>query len=162
MAFRAVVSLSSFLAVGCADGLPRADTRPSDASSEAAQDAACRVPEHLVVESPDGSAPCGDVPLTILRENCTGGICHHAGTNPAGHMNLLSPCVAERLVGVVSSCNGRLLIDPAQPDRSFILEKLENDRPECGGERMPFRSRLPGEKIECVRRWIDAVVEAVR
>jgi hypothetical protein len=75
-------------------------------------------------------------------------------------MNLLSPCVADRLVGVPSSCNGRLLIDASDPARSFILEKLEKDMPECGGERMPYRSRLPDAEIECVRRWVYAVAAA--
>jgi hypothetical protein len=126
----------------------------------------CRIPEGLTSQKldagVDGGPACGDVPASILRETCVGGICHHAGKIQAAHLNLLSPCVADRLVGVVSSCNGRLLVDPAAPERSFILEKLEKAAPECGGQSMPYANHLPANELECVRRWVYAIARAPR
>jgi hypothetical protein len=161
--FVPAVVLLALYAGACTNAPPGA-REGTDAARETGVggDGACGFPEHLDVGAPDGAADCGNVPVTILGENCVGGICHHAGQNPSGHLNLLSPCVADRLVGVPSSCSGRLLVDPDAPARSFILDKLENDKPECGGARMPFMNRLPDAKIECVKRWVYAVSASAR
>jgi hypothetical protein len=76
----------------------------------------------------------------------------------AADLDLVSPCVADRLIGVASTCNGKLLVDPARPSSSFLLEKLETTKPECGGASMPFGALLPASNIACVTRWVNAVV----
>ncbi len=99
---------------------------------------------------------CGDVVSTIILETCVGSICHHAGPVQAAHLDLMSPCVADRLVGVASTCDGRLLVDPERPEQSFILDKLENDTPQCG-VRMPFDNYLSAPDLACMQRWVYAI-----
>ncbi|HEX7668429.1 MAG TPA: hypothetical protein VF395_02540 [Polyangiaceae bacterium] len=99
---------------------------------------------------------------TIIRETCVGGICHHAGRVQAAHLDLLSPCAADRLVGVRSTCNGRLLVDPVAPEKSFILEKLSNPAPECGGKQMPYDNHLPPDQLGCMKLWVYEIARAPR
>ena len=99
---------------------------------------------------------CGDVVTSIIHETCVGTICHHDGPTQAAHLDLLSSCVADRLVGVASTCHGRLLVDPARPGQSFLLEKLERDAPECG-VRMPYENQLPPTELACMRDFIFAI-----
>lgn len=112
------------------------------------------------IAQPPIDAACGDVPEAILRENCTGIICHHSGEGSPMGLDLLSPCVADRLVGRTSSCNGRLLVDPHAPEASFILEKLSSDAPECGGKSMPYGSHLPPAELACTRAWVLGIAAA--
>jgi len=128
-----------------------------DANYEDTGPPVCRIPESPMVDAGFDGADCGDVPNGIIRETCVGGICHHTGPVQAAHLNLLSPCVADRLVGVTSSCNGRLLVDPTDPARSFILEKLEQPKPECGGQTMPYANNLPARELACVKAWVFAI-----
>ena len=158
---------AALLAFGCntqgSGGATLADAALDGPSMPDDRAGFCRIPETVELEGGfDGSATCGDVTESIIRETCTGGICHHAGQGPAGHLNLQSSCVADRLVGVTSSCNGRFLIDPAAPEKSFLLEKLEKDKPECGGESMPYANHLPPKELECMRAWVYAVARARR
>jgi hypothetical protein len=91
----------------------------------------------------------------IFVTTCAGGVCHHSGADRARGLDLLSGGPARRLVGVPATCAGRLLIDPVTRERSFLLEKLSSDTPECGGSRMPRSGDpLPPETIACVRAWI--------
>ena len=99
------------------------------------------------------------MPGSIVQESCLGTFCHHAGESPAGNLDLSSPCVADRLVGVAASCRGRLLIDPQTVERSFLLEKLERNDPECGGESMPYDSHLSAHDLSCMQSWVRAVLK---
>ena len=44
-------------------------------------------------------------------------------------------------------------INPARPDDSFLLEKLEGPREGCG-DRMPLVGFLDQAEIACVRDWV--------
>jgi hypothetical protein len=98
----------------------------------------------------DGAAslPCG------LPESCGGGACH-GGSRPAADLDLESPHAAERLVDVPSvMCEGRVLVDSADPERSFLLEKVASREPECGA-RMPFvGDGLSPEDVACLEALI--------
>lgn len=96
--------------------------------------------------------------VDVFVTDCSGGVCHHSGCDPARGLDLRSPDVADRLIDVASSCNGRLYVDPNDIDHSFLLEKLQSDTPECGS-RMPLvGTTLPAETIQCVRDWIVTVL----
>jgi hypothetical protein len=96
-----------------------------------------------------------DVQTEILLPRCGDSICHDA-QNPEANLDLISPNVERRLVGVrATQCTQRLRIDPAMPELSFLLEKLERDDPECG-DRMPVREQpLSRNEIACVRDWVE-------
>jgi hypothetical protein len=98
----------------------------------------------------DGAAglPCG------LPESCGGSACH-GGSRPAAELDLESPRAAERLLDVPSvMCEGRVLVDSAHPERSFLLEKVASREPECGA-RMPFvGDGLSREEVACLEALI--------
>jgi hypothetical protein len=103
----------------------------------------------------DGTYCPPDVDVaTIFHDRCGGAICHGAGATPAGGLDLESPGLAERMVGVASEeCEGRLRIAPGDPSSSFLIEKLEGPEPGCG-EQMPPVGALSPNEITCFRRWI--------
>jgi len=51
----------------------------------------------------------------------------------------------------------RVLIDPAQPDNSFILEKLNFMDPQCGDQMPPLGTTLMTDELTCIGEWVDSV-----
>ncbi|MBM4364029.1 MAG: hypothetical protein FJ104_15220, partial [Deltaproteobacteria bacterium] len=90
-----------------------------------------------------------------LTSSCAGRFCHAAET-PAADLDLASPGVEARLVGVGSSCGGIPLIDPANPAESFLLQKLTAIEPACGVP-MPLGGELPPDSVRCLEQWVYAV-----
>jgi hypothetical protein len=143
----------------------------SDAHAAVDRDAAlpasisCRVADDLAIEDDDldGSAleNCHDVPRTIIANNCTGTICHYSGKDRKAGLDLMSPCVADRLIDKVSTCQGKLIIDLNDPPKSFILDKLESDKPACG-ESMPWTGHLPPAQLACTVAWVHSVIRAAQ
>ena len=95
---------------------------------------------------------CGDVEKTILVAKCNGAGCH--GTMaPQKGLDLESPGVAARVVGVAAKACQGILADPSSPATSLLYTKLlaEND---CES-RMPLaRPVLSAMETECVKTWI--------
>ena len=128
----------------------------------------CKIPDALVLtdDDADGGLPpdCENIPRTIIANNCIGGICHHTANKfqaPAGQLDLMSPCVADRLINKVSMCQGIVLIDPVHPEASFLLNKLEAETPICG-EPMPWTGHLPPDQVRCMDIWVHAVAKAAQ
>ena len=98
-----------------------------------------------------------DVPKDLFIPTCGNAICHDADM-PAGELDLATEAglIAELVGHPASGCAERLRIDPDAPEKSLLLEKLSEDRPECG-ERMPLGDKLPLDTIACVRDWIIEV-----
>lgn len=111
-----------------------------------------------------GPAPC---PVSVedethpFRTSCVSGTCHDP-QKPAGALDLLSPNPEDRMIGIASAhpfCKHRLLIDPANPASSFLLEKISRSDPECGG-RMPFGpAPLTEASVACLQKWITTVLD---
>ncbi|HKU40887.1 MAG TPA: hypothetical protein VJR89_22150 [Polyangiales bacterium] len=141
-----------------------AGTRAPDAGMVDAGPPKCRIPDDLMLMQDDadgGLAPdCYEVPRRIITENCIG-YCHHSRGAPSGGLNLMSPCVADRLLDVRSRCEGIPYIDSANPEHSFILDKLQSDKPRCGAS-MPDGAHLPPNQVACMNAWVHAVVRASR
>lgn len=94
-----------------------------------------------------------DVPA-LFRSKCGSSTCHQ-GDDPAAELDLVAPGVFERLENVpATQCEGRVRIDPLEPNSSFLVEKLRGTQPVGCGERMPFVSFLTGAEIACVQRWV--------
>jgi hypothetical protein len=130
--------------------------------------AVCTIPDDLPFEASDGDdggvAPdCMNVPRTIVANNCIGGTCHHAPNRfqgVAAMLDLMSPCIADRLVNVPSkTCKGIPLIDANRVENSFLLNKLEAEEPICG-QPMPLGDHLPIAQQRCMHAWVNAVVRA--
>ena len=96
----------------------------------------------------------------IFDKSCANSACHAAPAN-AGNLNLTYGLSYQDLVGRVpqnpaAAAAGTKLIDPGNPENSFLLTKLIDPTPEQG-VRMPFNAgTLHTGKIEAIRTWIAA------
>jgi hypothetical protein len=102
-----------------------------------------------------GSGSCGDVVTRIFVPSCGGTGCH-SGVGPQQGLDLVSPGVASRVVGVAAKQCLQLLADPANPEQSVMYTKLLT-QPDCGAAQMPLaRPPLSSADVACVLAWIAA------
>src|SRR5688572_32827920 len=81
-----------------------------------------------------GENPAAACAVEVFGRACSAAACHDS-ESPTGGLDLASPDVGTRLVGVASTdpmCTDRDLVDLANPDNSFLLEKVELTSPQCG------------------------------
>ena len=96
----------------------------------------------------------------IFDKSCANSVCHAAPAN-AGNLNLTYGLSYQDLVGRLpqnpaAAAAGMKLIDPGNPENSFLLTKLIDPIPEQG-VRMPFNAGvLHSGKIDAIRTWIAA------
>lgn len=96
-----------------------------------------------------------DVPM-LLAERCSGDVCHSAET-PAAGLDLTSPNLASRVVGVAASgCEGQVLVSPEGATRSLLFGKL-GPNPACGSPMPLGGDPLSADEVECVGAWIADV-----
>ncbi|MEN9579858.1 MAG: hypothetical protein RJA70_2867 [Pseudomonadota bacterium] len=127
---------------------------------------------------PDGSsgdedllpAACGDVPRDLFGDpkKCGSSSCHGSEGQPpisAGRTDLGSKPddVFKAMLGFKlkgGACEGRLVIDPLEPEASLLLAKLSEPAP-CGLP-MPLGSGLGVQEKECIELWIKAEIAAAK
>jgi hypothetical protein len=96
----------------------------------------------------------------IFDKSCANSACHAAPAS-AGNLNLTYEFSYQDLVDRVPQnpaalAAGMKLIDPGNPENSFLLRKLMNPTPEQGA-RTPFNAgTLHSGKIDAIRTWIIA------
>lgn len=129
---------------GCAGSLedPEMFTTQSDAGA----------PVEAAVEAAPGPT-CPDVPM-LFASSCGTTGCHDA-TTKAEALDLVSPGLASRLVGVPSVEGVGLLIDPSTPSKSVLYTKLLASPP--FGARMPTGGSLDSSTTACVLAWITSL-----
>jgi len=112
----------------------------------------------------DASTTCPpgyDVPKDLFAKRCVQNC--HSKKDKKGKLDLESPDVASRLIGVPSGnadCAVHLLIDPADPDQSYLLEKLEDSSPACGKQMPNTPKKATAAERDCVRQWVSGLVGA--
>jgi hypothetical protein len=100
---------------------------------------------------------CAEVMRSVLL-TCGSIVCHDPFSGGIGlQLDLSSAAdLPASLVGTPSSasCGAIPYIDPEQPDRSLLLQKLEDDPP-CG-DRMPAGDRPPLDAVQraCLTTWV--------
>ena len=114
----------------------------------------------------DGGLSGGCDAEQLLETSCGSSACHDS-SGPAADLDLVSPNLAQRLVGVPASCSSgmtetgcecgdRELVtaDPNEVDNSYLLEKLTSSTPACD-DPMPLLAAepLPASDVECIRQW---------
>jgi hypothetical protein len=100
-----------------------------------------------------GDAGCIDVPTGVFAKICATAGCH-SSTDMIQGLDLQSPGVASRVVGVCAR-GGGTLADPSNPSHSVIYTKLGPTPP--FGSRMPLgMTPLDGATLACVLAWIAA------
>ena len=96
----------------------------------------------------------------IFDKSCANSACHAAPAN-AGNLNLTYGLSYQNLIDRIPQNSaavaaGMKLIDPGNPDNSFLLTKLMDTTPEQGA-RMPFNAgTLHAGKIDAIQTWIAA------
>jgi hypothetical protein len=98
--------------------------------------------------------PCGDVVTRVLVPSCGGTGCHSA-TAPQQGLDLVSPDVTSRVVGVSAKVCGSILVDPQNPEASLMYQKLL-PLPKCGAQMPLARPPLSSSDTACVLAWIAA------
>ncbi len=94
---------------------------------------------------------------TILADSCGKSDCHD-DTAPASDLDLLSPGVENRVVGVNSigsGCTNRVLVVAGDPDSSYLMDKVLDLPGICFSPMpVPGTGELSAEEIEVLRQWI--------
>lgn len=120
-----------------------------------------RVSSSFGQTAPDENAAYHDIQEYIFDKSCANSVCHAAPAN-AGSLSLTYGLSYEDLVGRVpqnpaAAAAGMKLVDPGNPDNSFLLTKLIGPAAPEQGARMPFGGGvLHNGKIEAIRTWIEA------
>ena len=145
--------------------LARHGTRPARATLRASvsmasgRDVADRM-TFICAHPPGATATFATLQRKIFTPGCATLSCHGAGN--AGGMTLAAGAAYANLVGVPPSNSaalaaGLLRVAPGDPDRSFLLRKLEGALGPDEGQPMPrVGAQLPPALIDLVRRWIAA------
>jgi hypothetical protein len=101
----------------------------------------------------DAATACPDVPNALFVPTCAAAPCH-SEANKAQSLDLQSPDVANRLVGVPATEGDGLLIDPTHPSQSVVYTKLTSTPP--FGARMPLGiTPLDDATLACVLSWVS-------
>ena len=110
------------------------------------------------LEDPDrfliNAETCVEYTELVMQERCSAATCHTT-VNPAGELDLQSPRIGERLVGVEAPGCGGTIVDPDDPFESIIYRKLLGTPP-CGAQ-MPGAGEVLSEaEANCFLDWIVA------
>ncbi len=107
-------------------------------------------------DNSDGAGTLTAATLAQVREvfaiSCAISGCHSGG-EPAAGLSLEGD-FATRIVGVASGQRPDLkLVDPGNPDGSYLLIKVRGDD-EIVSQQMPPSRTLPAGQVEIIRAWI--------
>ena len=118
--------------------------------------AGCGGDDSTVGPDGEGEGRLTEASLAQVREvfavSCAFSGCHSGG-EPAAGLSLEGDFAA-RIVGVASEQrSGFLLVDPGNPDESYLLMKVRGDD-EIISQQMPPGNPLSAEQVEIIRAWI--------
>jgi len=92
----------------------------------------------------------------VFEPACAGSGCH-SGDDPAAVLDLTTEDAARALVTVAAgTCDGWTLVNPEDPESSFLWDKVHSPLPACG-DPMPMGRGLRAAELLCLRRWIENV-----
>lgn len=119
-----------------------------------------RVSNRFGETAPDENAAYHGIQEYIFDKSCANTACHAAPTNVA-NLNLTYGESYENLVGRLpqnpaAAAAGLKLVDPGNPENSFLLTKLSGIRDPSYGAQMPVVGELHTAKIDAIRTWIAA------
>ena len=149
------MTLSALLLTGCPGTLEHKERFLVDAGEAGGGDGDA-APAHAGSDAGAGAAggPCGDVIARVFVPSCGGTGCH-GPTGTQQDLDLVSPGVRERVVGVPGTGCASTLVDPSNPEASLIYRKLL-PAPPCGAPMPLARPPLSDQDVACVLAWIAA------
>ena len=160
-----VVNIQDLVLVAASFGHPR--DRNAEQDPDVNRDGTVNVLDLVRVSNsfgktaPDENSAYHDIQEHIFDKSCASSACHAAPAN-AGNLNLTYGLSYEDLVGSVpqnpaAAAAGMKLVDPGNPENSFLLRKLMGPTGPEQGARMPFGGgMLHNGKIDAVEMWIEA------
>jgi len=150
------ITLAALLLAGCPGTLEHKERFLVAVAGASNDSDGGAVPVEAGSDADTGSdlGPCGDVVTRIFVPSCGGTGCHDA-TGPQQDLDLVSPGVAARVVGVPGLGCASTLADPANPEASLLYQKL-SPTPPCGSPMPLARPELSEEDAACVLAWIAA------
>ena len=159
LAFVTPLALSALLLTGCPGTLDHPERfllAVAGAPGSGGGDSAARAGADAGSDADAGpdNGPCGDVVTRIFIPSCGGTGCHGAN-GPQQDLDLVSPGVAARVVGVPGTGCVSILADPTNPEASLIYQKL-SPTPPCGSPMPLARPALSDDDAACVLAWIAA------
>lgn len=120
-----------------------------------------RVGSSLGQTVPDENSTYHDIQEYVFDKSCASSTCHAAPANSRG-LSLEYGLSYDALIGVVpqnpaAAAAGMKLVDPGNPENSFLLTKLIGPESNDQGSRMPFGGGMIHDaKIDAIRTWIEA------
>jgi hypothetical protein len=114
--------------------------------------------EHVTVPQ-DGPVSFAQDVEPLLNANCTGGGCHTA-QNAQPTQKRMPLVTGQSYASIVNVSSLQLpsmdRIEPGQPDRSYLIHKLQGTHQQQGGQgqQMPLGSALSQAQIDMLRRWV--------
>jgi hypothetical protein len=111
------------------------------------------------LEEPERFATASDLASScsakeVLKTSCAGSGCH-GSESPAGGLDLVSEGVEARLVNQPAKlCAPDLLIDPANPDVSLLLRKVDPNAQSCGLKMPMGKPALSTAELSCLAQWV--------
>ena len=120
-----------------------------------------RVSNSLGQTVPDENSTYHDIQEYVFDKSCASSTCHAAPANSRG-LSLEYGLSYDALIGVVpqnpaAAAAGMKLVDPNNPENSFLLTKLIGPESNDQGSRMPFGGgMIHNGKIDAIRTWIAA------
>ena len=160
-----VVNIQDLVLVAASFGQPR--DRNAEQDPDVNRDGIVNVLDLVRVSNsfgqtaPDENSAYHSIQEAVFEKNCANSACHAAPANAFG-LNLTYGLSYEELIGVVpqnpaAAAAGMKLVDPGNPENSFLLTKLMGPTVAEQGARMPFGGGvLHTGKIEAIRTWIEA------
>ena len=159
------VNIQDLVLVSGALGEP--GDRTSDKNPDVNRDGVVDILDLVRVANRFGETEQGDnstyheIQDNIFDKSCANGACH-APPNNASDLNLSYGQSYQDLVNRIprnsaAAAAGMKLIDPGNPDNSFLLTKLMGSENQNFGSRMPFgMGPIHNGKIGAIRTWIAA------
>jgi hypothetical protein len=97
----------------------------------------------------DAAPACPDIPGAVFPAQCGAALGCHKPPGPAANLDLVSPGLAARLVGVAAAGSAGVLVDPANPRASVLYTRVT-----LTTSPMPPGAPLGADTTACILSWI--------
>lgn len=104
--------------------------------------------------TPDRCSSTAAVAQAIFVPHCTTSTCH-SQPNPAAGLDFTATDIDSEVINVAAQqCSGQIIVVAGDPDASYLIHKVSDTKPPCGG-RMPLaQPALSADDISCLRSWV--------
>jgi len=154
VAWGCAVAVATAFSAGCPGKLDDKQAFLSYVPTEAGPDAKAPGEAGSGTGGGPSDGACGDIIDRVFAPSCGDTGCHGA-VAPQQGLDLVSPDVASRVVGVAGKACVSVLADPADPEGSLLYKKLL-PAPGCGAQMPLARPPISTEDMACVLAWIAA------